>query len=115
MMILVVGAAASGKLDYVRSLGYGSESISDGFIGDAPVVANLQNLVAADPATAPNLFDELSKKEVVVCDEVGSGIIPISREQREAREATGRLCNRLATVANKVVRLVCGIPVVIKE
>ena len=50
----------------------------------------------------------------MVCDEVGSGVIPLQREQREFREATGRLCIALAREASQVVRLVCGIPQVIK-
>ena len=60
-------------------------------------------------------LDALLGKEVVVCDEVGSGIIPLSARDRQAREATGRLCIQLAARATRVVRLVCGIPTVIKE
>ncbi len=113
-MILVIGGAASGKLDYVKSLGYSDSSISDGFIGEEPVVYNLQALVAKDPEKAPGYYDELVGKEIVICDEVGSGIIPATREMRDAREATGRLCNRLAISADSVIRLVSGIPVKIK-
>jgi len=114
-MILVIGGASSGKLDYVKSLGYSREDIADGVLDGRKVVYNLQNIVFRNPDDAPKLLDALLTKEVVVCNEVGGGIIPLQRGDREAREATGRLCIRLARDADRVVRLVCGIPMVIKE
>lgn len=114
-MILVIGGASSGKLDYVKSLGYLREDIADGVLDERKVVYNLQNIVFRSPKDAPELLDALLSKDVVVCNEVGSGIIPLHRKDREAREATGRLCIRLAQSADRVVRLVCGIPMVIKE
>ncbi len=114
-MVLVIGGAGSGKLDYVKSLGYSADEIADGLIDDRRVVYHLQNIVFDDPDQAPELLDALLGKEVVVCDEVGSGIIPLSARDRQAREATGRLCIQLAARATRVVRLVCGIPTVIKE
>ena len=113
-MVLVIGGAGSGKLDYVKSLGYSAQEIADGLIDDRKVVYHLQNIVFDDPDHASELFEQLLAKEVVVCDEVGSGIIPLSLRDRQAREATGRLCIRLAARADRVVRLVCGIPAVIK-
>ena len=114
-MILVIGGSGAGKLDYVKSMGYTDEQIDDGKIGEAEVVYNLQDVVAADPMAAHGLLDALSAKAVVVCDEVGSGVIPATRQQRDAREQTGRLCVQLAKRASKVVRLVAGLPMVIKE
>jgi adenosylcobinamide kinase / adenosylcobinamide-phosphate guanylyltransferase len=114
-MVLVIGGAGSGKRDYVKSLGYSESDIADGLINDRSVVYNLQNIVFRNPDHALELFEHLVSKEVVVCDEVGSGIIPLASKERMAREATGRLCIRLAEWAERVVRLVCGIPVVIKE
>ena len=114
-MVLVIGGAGSGKLDYVKSLGYSQKEIADGLLNERPVVYHLQNIAFDDPDRAPELLDALLAKEVVVCDEVGSGIIPLSARERQAREATGRLCIQLAKHASRVVRLVCGIPTVIKE
>ena len=114
MMILVVGGKGSGKKDYVLSLGYDPAQLADGVLDEKPVLLNLQDMVFADIENAPALLPELTKKEVVVCDEVGSGVIPMGKERRLGREATGRLCCRLAQEAEQVVRLVCGIPTVIK-
>ncbi len=113
-MILVIGSAASGKRAYVRSLGYADADMADAVLNARPVLYNLQELVFADAENAPALFDALLEKEVVVCDEVGSGVIPARPEERAAREAAGRLCCRLAQRADRVVRLVCGLPSVIK-
>ncbi len=113
-MILVIGARSSGKRAYVEALGYGPETIADGVLDDRPVLYNLQNITMADPEGAPALLESLKDKEVVVCDEVGSGVIPLEKARRLGREATGRLCCQLAREATQVVRLVAGIPTVIK-
>lgn len=113
-MVLVVGGAASGKLSYVRSLGYNDEHLADAVLDGKPVIYNLQDLVAASGKAAPTLLEPLLAKEVVVCDEVGSGIVPVKPSEREAREATGRLCNQLAQRADVVIRLVAGIPTRLK-
>ena len=114
-MILVVGGAGAGKLDYVKSLGYSDGDIADGLLDDRKVVYHLQNIVFNEPDRAPALLETLLTKEVVVCNEVGSGIVPLNARERLAREATGRLCIRLAACATRVVRLVCGVAIVIKE
>ena len=113
-MILILGGAASGKRTYLESLGYASEDIADGVLDDRKVLYGLEKLVAADPERVQSMLPELLQKEAVACCEVGSGVIPIQYEQRRAREATGRLCVLLAARAEKVVRLVAGIPTVIK-
>ena len=113
-MILILGAAASGKRTYLESLGYASEDIADGVLDDRKVLYGLEKLVAADPERVQSMLPELLQKEAVACCEVGSGVIPIRYEQRQAREATGRLCVQLAARSEKVIRLVAGIPIVIK-
>ena len=113
-MILILGGAASGKRTYLLSLGYGPQDIADGVLDDKKALYGLEKLVAADPEGAQTLLPALLQKEVVACSEVGSGVIPIRYEQRQAREATGRICIQLAAHAEKVVRLVAGIPTIIK-
>lgn len=46
---------------------------------------------------------------VIICDEVGNGIVPVDGFEREYRERTGRLLVRLAAEAEEVVRVICGI------
>lgn len=113
-MILIVGGEGSGKRDFVETLGYAEKDIANAKIDERPVVYHLEQLVFAQPEQADALLDRLLEKEIVICCEVGSGIIPVDRKERMGREATGRLCVRLAQQAQAVVRMVCGIPTVIK-
>ncbi len=113
-MILIVGGEGSGKRAFAENLGYSQDEISEAVIDERPVVCRVERMVAADYKAAPKLLEPLSAKEVVICCEVGSGIIPAEYEQRLTREATGRLCVQLAQRAEAVVRMVCGIPNVIK-
>ena len=51
---------------------------------------------------------------VVVANEVGSGVVPISAQDRAYREAVGRALCVIARNACRVTRCVCGIGVRIK-
>ncbi|MBQ9489642.1 MAG: bifunctional adenosylcobinamide kinase/adenosylcobinamide-phosphate guanylyltransferase [Lachnospiraceae bacterium] len=46
---------------------------------------------------------------VVICDEIGNGIVPMDQEERRYREETGRLLCKIAARADKVERILCGI------
>ena len=113
-MTLIIGGKSAGKLDYVKSLGYAEEQISRDPGDDCPVLYGLQDKAAEDPEGAEALLPLLLKKEIVVCDEVGCGVIPLEKRDRQAREAIGRLCVLLAKNADGVVRVIAGIPTVIK-
>lgn len=103
-MILIIGGSSSGKRDYARSLGYSDTDISQ----------NVWELVRNNPENADMLLETLIQLPVVICDEVGSGIVPVERKERDARDACGRLCIALAIRAERVVRMVAGIPTVLK-
>lgn len=51
---------------------------------------------------------------VIVSDEIGSGIVPMSAEERAWREGVGRALCIIAQHAKSVTRVVCGIGVRIK-
>lgn len=111
-MILVVGGVASGKRTFARSLGYAEKDFADGVLDERPVVYNAQRLVAELPdGEISPLVARLLAKDIVICDEVGSGVVPIEKDARLYRENVGRLCEQLAAQATAVVRVVCGIPV----
>lgn len=56
-----------------------------------------QRFLAADPG------------RVIVADEIGGGIVPISWEERNWREEAGRTCCCMAALSEQVWRVVCGI------
>lgn len=113
-MLLIVGGEASGKRSFAESLGYTGADMADGVMDERPVLFHLERMVFENPEGADGLLPLLEGKEVVICCEVGSGVIPIERAERLGREATGRLCVLLAKKADCVVRMVSGIPMVIK-
>ena len=113
-MILVIGGQASGKRAYVEGLGFAPECIADGVLDDRPAVVNLQDALRDDRRSPEDIVAALAGKEAVSCCEVGSGIVPLDPDERAWREKVGRTCTLLAARATQVVRMVCGIPVVLK-
>lgn len=114
-MVLVIGGLASGKRAYVRSeYSFSFEDMADSVLDDKPVLYNLQDLVARDPDAADALLPQFLQKTIVICNEIGCGIVPASYADRHYRETVGRICVELARRADKVVRVCSGIPVVIK-
>lgn len=107
-MILVIGGYAAGKRQYVRDvLGYTDGQMSNQITDDVPVFYGLES----QPDTA---LEQLLCKEVVICDEIGCGLVPMEKDERQRRERVGRLCTALARDAAQVIRVVCGIGQTIK-
>lgn len=46
---------------------------------------------------------------IIICDEIGNGIVPADPFEREYRERVGRILVELARRAEEVERIVCGI------
>lgn len=51
---------------------------------------------------------------IIISNEVGSGIIPMEKNDRLWREETGRMLTFIAGEADEIYRIFCGIPVKIK-
>ena len=114
-VILVVGGIASGKRSYAHSLGFADSDMSEELSSSCPVLLDAQELVRSEDVDAASLVDTLAAtKQVVLCQEVGSGIVPISRGERDWRDRVGALSKNLAERADAVVRMVSGIPQVLK-
>ena len=109
-MVLILGGAGAGKKEYARSLGYSDADFSTDVSDGKPVLYDLETIVHGEDVPV----DALLKKELILCREVGSGVIPMNKEERDWREAVGRLCCALAKEATAVVRVVAGIPVALK-
>lgn len=103
-MILVVGGVASGKRAYARSLGFADDACA----------FDVHELVRAG-ADVDELVERLAGKAVVTCAEVGAGVVPLDAGERAWRDAAGALMRKLAERAERVVRMVCGIPVVLRD
>jgi adenosyl cobinamide kinase/adenosyl cobinamide phosphate guanylyltransferase len=127
MSTLVIGGKYQGKLEYVLKAGnLSADSVSDGGscsfenAFEKPVLNNLHLLVKrlfeAEKDPAQFILASLQKENFVtiICNEIGCGIVPTEQNDRYLREITGRILCEIAKVAQKVVRVQCGIPVVIK-
>lgn len=51
---------------------------------------------------------------IVICNEVGCGVVPMLKEEREYREQVGRMQVILAKSSESVERVICGIAQKIK-
>lgn len=122
-MKLVIGGYAQGKLNYVLQ-NYDVETIQilDGEIPEnlrkqrgTVVINHLHNWIKArivqDGCPEEEVFDFVENYPdcVIICDEVGNGIVPMEAFEREYRERTGRILVELARTAEEVERVICGI------
>ena len=114
-MILIVGGRAAGKRALAASLGYSEDQMTCDPEQSVPVFLDAQEAARGlDKEGLTALADALAQREVVICTEVGAGVVPIDPEERAFRESAGRLAVALADRATCVVRVVCGIPQVLK-
>ena len=104
-MVFIIGGYASGKHEFARCNISCSESdiftITDAIVSDYEKKSDV-------------IFNIITSHKVVIATEIGCGLVPIDETMRNHREAAGRLNQRIAAKADCVVRLVCGIPQVIK-
>ena len=117
-MILLIGPYASGKRYYATHvLKLDPDEIASGTLDGRPAVRDLQRLVErtlCEGGSASSLLEPLCGKQAVLADEIGAGVIPMDPEERRVREETGRLACLLAARADTVVRLMAGLPTVLK-
>ncbi len=126
-MKLVIGGRAQGKRRYVIGENPDAFCIFDGRL------ASKEELKEAMEHKKTVVIDQLqcwmrecllqkreAKKEmeqflaeaedcIIICDEIGNGIVPMDAFERKYRELTGRMLIELARDAQEVVRVICGI------
>ena len=129
-MILITGGTSSGKATFARNLAaqhgwrednvaFNVEELLWGQVESIDQVASAGDDTAGHTSSkalsaTPELIEQLAAKAIVTCSEVGAGIVPLDARERAWREAVGRMSCELASQADAVVRMVCGIPVVLK-
>ena len=110
-MIFIFGPLYSGKRAAAAELlGCTAEELS------ARAVWDVQDMAASADGSAEldALADRLARYDAVIATEIGGGVVPADSRERRAREAAGRLNVLLAGRAAAVVRVFCGIPVLIR-
>ena len=107
MMKLYIGGAYQGQEELARSENPGAEIFAD-------FHENLRTIGEQDPRAFAQTFCLEHPDAVVVANEVGSGVVPMTKEDRAFRENVGRALCVIAREAERVIRVVCGIGVRIK-
>jgi adenosylcobinamide kinase/adenosylcobinamide-phosphate guanylyltransferase len=85
-------------------------------------VANLMGRKPAERAQVRNHIERLcaavretQASVIVVSNEVGSGVVPSFRSGREYRDLLGEFNQQIAQVADRVILMVAGLPLTIKD
>lgn len=117
-MTLIIGGRNAGKYSGLIEQGYKATDFGADF--SFPILYKLNDLIKQliSKEISPLQFVQeqlISAKDIIiVCDEVGCGVVPISKFEREYREEVGRVCIAIASQADVVERVYCGIPTRIK-
>ncbi|MEG0370039.1 MAG: bifunctional adenosylcobinamide kinase/adenosylcobinamide-phosphate guanylyltransferase [Hungatella sp.] len=136
-MRLIIGGSYQGKLAYAFRL-VGQEKdpekqknlVADGDVDSLeaacnhPIVDHVQSYIRRileeagnSEETVISYIDRIQNENpqvILVMDEIGYGIVPMSQAERIYRECVGRAGQRLALEAESVDRVVCGIATKIK-
>lgn len=114
-MTLIIGGAGQGKLDYALDMtGLGPQDVARTPEEKKPILYGLQSWVKAHPDETLDALLFKNPDVIILCDEVGCGVVPMDPGERAWREAVGRLCCKLAAQADRVERIFCGLPTVLK-
>lgn len=125
-MRIFIGGAYNGKRDYVRNM-LANEDVQ-WFEGALPtdvgtryshssqttVIAGIEKWLAettlSEAAASDAVMSAVAGRDVVVIlTDIGRGIVPIDAEQRQLRDACGRLYQRLIAEADEVTRIWYGL------
>ena len=104
-MMFVIGGIGSGRHCFVAQLGLDPAWVCD---------VSEEDCAGSEEQRAVRADELCEQFEVLIGAEVGCGIVPMDAEERARRERRGRLQCLIAERADRVVRMCCGIPQVIK-
>jgi adenosyl cobinamide kinase/adenosyl cobinamide phosphate guanylyltransferase len=132
-MVLIIGGMCQGKHDFCKSefpdaeviehyeerireeLGEGKDPVSEAekWLDEISAAMEIDGTDTAVHLSmdSENRFKEQNPRElVIIMNEVGSGVVPMDKDEREWREAVGRVSCLFAKRADRVYRLLAGIP-----
>lgn len=127
-MILIIGGSNQGKLGWVKErYGFTDEEIAFGarldvqpgkplnldgckaLYGLHKVMLQTIDWSVEDREALLNQLLNLPQDFVVICKEIGLGLVPVDQAGREYRETVGRACCDLAAASDEVWRVFCGL------
>ena len=122
MLTLIIGGRAQGKTAYAKKAAGAKDSEIANFCEkNVRVLVHLEETVrrflaeGREEEILPYLQEWYSEGDkVIVCDEIGLGIVPADPFERRWRDETGRILCALAAKAERVVRIFAGIGQILK-
>ena len=123
MAVLLIGGRGQGKRQLaIRLFDLHEDDILEGAVCELDGLASCKAVNGLHLLTrrmlqrgkAPAELLPVLRDKIVICDELGCGVVPVERELEDWREFTGRLCCDLAEEADVVIRVTAGIPQFIK-
>lgn len=129
-MKLIIGGYAQGKLNYaVTKYNVAEDHVFESVLPSSEEAEKLEGAVIVSslhkwikkrikeggrPEEEISAFVKKNANVIIICDEIGNGIVPMDPFERVYRERTGRILVKLAKDAEEVERVVCGIAQKIK-
>ncbi len=122
-MELVIGGAYQGKTDYILNLyNLSLDDVADGYLSDnKKVIIGLERIIYTMLKENNNPIDEIEKfllnndDKIIICTEIGGGLVPIDKFDRDYRDMVGKVTSIIAKKSNKIHRVWCGIGEIIKD
>ena len=129
-MKLIIGGYAQGKLNYtVTKYNVAEDHVFESVLPTSEELEKLTGTIIVSslhkwirkrikeggrPEEEISAFVKKNANVIIICDEIGNGIVPMDPFERVYRERTGRILVKLAKDAEEVERVVCGIAQKIK-
>lgn len=121
-MILILGGISSGRHAFLETLSIPPEQCHTICADDVRMYEEESALYRKNhpgwhdsvPTSLSAVCARLFSFQAVIATEMGLGIVPLDKDARRMRELNGRLNCALASGADCVVLMECGIPRVIK-
>ena len=115
-MILIIGGAYQGKLDFVReTFGIAETDVytcdSDAIDFSKRCIYKIETFTAhhEDPIGYFEAHREGWQDSILILQDIFCGVVPMGAENRAWRQRTGRLAQYLSKEASQVSRIFCGL------
>ena len=115
-MILIIGGAYQGKLDYAKSAFnlderdiFTCSGVKIDF--SKRCIYKVEEFVSACPDALQYFRDHRAQWQdsILICQDIFCGVVPMGAENRAWRQNTGRLVQYLSREAAQVSRIFCGL------
>lgn len=115
-MILIIGGAYQGKLDYAKET-FGITDADVHICGEGEIdfskrcIYKIEKFTYShsDPIGYFQVQWEQWQNSILIIQDIFCGVVPMGAENRAWRQRTGRLCQYLSKEATQVSRVFCGL------